>query len=467
MNVIISEPDQSLKEKLISYLQEQKLEVIAVNDGKELLENISDKQFHAIIIDLDTKEINGMNLIREIKSQNPSQKIILTVDNIDRFTKNNVTINDFKKFGANTVITKPYEFSEISLAIQEDDEENTDSHSAEGMSEIEDFENKYSHEKNNFEKKDFSEIDIDEIYSGSNSILDLYIQMGDNRFLKILKEGDSFDRKRIEQYKNKKNISKLYFLIKDRQKYIQHTNNFLKKVVPNLKVASAVKVNMTKNVITKYLDEIYLKGIKEDLMEEGASICDNIFNLIKKDKGLYKVLQNLEDVCPTSYSHQFLVSFFTAAVGHQLSWNSKKTNDLAIMASLLHDVGKLKLPKEMQQKNIHQLHGTDKMEFKKHPRYGVEMVSKFNIVNESVTSIIQQHHEYYDGTGYPQGISGLQIFPLAKVVSTINLFTDFMTKNKKSPIESWKEITKNRDISTQFDPEVLLAIGRSFIKDND
>ena len=91
---------------------------------------------------------------------------------------------------------------------------------------------------------------------------------------------------------------------------------------------------------------------------------------------------------------------------------------------------------------------------KNHPTEGKNIVSRIRGM-EHIGQIIEQHHERYDGKGYPNGLSGDEIQPLARILTLADSF-DAMTNNrpyqrKKSVMEALGEIERCK--GSQFDPE--------------
>jgi hypothetical protein len=63
-----------------------------------------------------------------------------------------------------------------------------------------------------------------------------------------------------------------------------------------------------------------------------------------------------------------------------------------------------------------------------HPQRGVEILDGWGIESEAVKQIILQHHERSDGSGYPLGLRGDQIFHLARIVTLSNDFTEHLLR---------------------------------------
>lgn len=90
----------------------------------------------------------------------------------------------------------------------------------------------------------------------------------------------------------------------------------------------------------------------------------------------------------------------------------------------LRDIGKFMLPSGILQKK--DITSEEFDEIKNHCKYGIEILNNFpkseNIQKAILTDIIQDHHENYDGTGYPNGKINLEISPLGKIASIIDCY---------------------------------------------
>lgn len=96
-------------------------------------------------------------------------------------------------------------------------------------------------------------------------------------------------------------------------------------------------------------------------------------------------------------------------------------------ASLLHDIGKLTVPKRILLKP-EKLSKTEFDKIKKHPFTGFFILKNISLFKHEAV-IIKDHHERIDGTGYPHGLYGKQINELSKVLSVCDAF-DAMTKHR-------------------------------------
>ncbi len=92
-----------------------------------------------------------------------------------------------------------------------------------------------------------------------------------------------------------------------------------------------------------------------------------------------------------------------------------------VLAALLHDVGLLTLPAELIAKPA-VLDDAQRRELERHPRAGAELVARHLPSAAALTEAIAAHHERLDGTGYPAGLSGDRIGPLARLLAVADVY---------------------------------------------
>ncbi|MDR1278313.1 MAG: HD-GYP domain-containing protein [Treponema sp.] len=129
-----------------------------------------------------------------------------------------------------------------------------------------------------------------------------------------------------------------------------------------------------------------------------------------------------------------------------------------ITGALLHDVGMFRLPREILDKKG----GLSDAEFQRmqaHPLYTHKIVSKELLYPEEVGIIVLQHHERWDGEGYPRRISGTAIDMGARIVSVADAFEAMVSQKSYRNSMMGYQAMKNllSDNSRRFDPDVLKA----------
>jgi HD-GYP domain-containing protein (c-di-GMP phosphodiesterase class II) len=131
----------------------------------------------------------------------------------------------------------------------------------------------------------------------------------------------------------------------------------------------------------------------------------------------------------------------------------------AEFAALLHDVGKIKIPSEIINKPG-KLTDDEFELIKMHTVEGEKLLSQVGGLLESVGRIVRSCHEDWDGTGYPDGLSGEQIPLVARIVRCCDAFsamtTDRSYRDALPTSEAIEEL--HRCSGTDFDPDVVEAL---------
>jgi len=125
------------------------------------------------------------------------------------------------------------------------------------------------------------------------------------------------------------------------------------------------------------------------------------------------------------------------------------------LAALLHDIGKIGMPETILN-NTGSLTDEEYSIMKNHPSLGYEMLDGILSLGR-INKIILQHHERYDGKGYPQGLEGTEIDLLARILSVsdaVDAMTSRRSYRRRQPLDYvLAELRKNS--GKQFDPQVV------------
>lgn len=133
---------------------------------------------------------------------------------------------------------------------------------------------------------------------------------------------------------------------------------------------------------------------------------------------------------------------------------SEEESRKLLYSAYLHDIGKINISKEtlITEKKL-----TPKQweEIRKHPGDGAEIVRKIKNFEE-IAEIVLQHHEKFDGTGYPNGKSGKDIHLLARILTLADSFDAMTAKRPYQKVKTFKEAIEEirRCSGTHFDPEL-------------
>ena len=165
------------------------------------------------------------------------------------------------------------------------------------------------------------------------------------------------------------------------------------------------------------------------------------------------LLAAMEHVVEDLYGHVHRVASLSCSLGRGLGLTEHEIESLALVG-VLHDVGKVHIDPAILSKPG-PLDDLERDHMRRHPELGYAMISER--FDRRVSEAILYHHERYDGGGYPNGLAGLEIPMLSRIVLVADAF-DAITNHRSyqaalSVEFAIHEITSNS--GTQFDPSVV------------
>ncbi len=157
---------------------------------------------------------------------------------------------------------------------------------------------------------------------------------------------------------------------------------------------------------------------------------------------------------PTTYGHSENVAIISELIGKALGLSAKELSDLRA-AALMHDVGKVGIPDFILVKPCKLTEDEWKL-MKTHSAKGAEIVGCIEGL-ANLVPVIRHHHEWYDGTGYPDGLKGEAIPLGARIISIADAY-DTMTSERpySEAIPQESALDELRQCAgTQFDPHLV------------
>jgi len=195
------------------------------------------------------------------------------------------------------------------------------------------------------------------------------------------------------------------------------------------------------------------KGYEDKLVSELRTLSTNIIDVATQDQ-VYALAATVDARDPYTYGHSQRVADTAVRIGRAIGLSAE---DLAKLhaAALLHDIGKVGVPDAILTKP-----GKPSSEewalIRKHCAEGARIVGYVKEMSPLVP-IVLHHHEWYDGSGYPAGLKGLEIPPGARITSVADAYDTMVTKRPYrdaiTPAEACKEL--RRSAGTQFDPVIV------------
>jgi HD-GYP domain-containing protein (c-di-GMP phosphodiesterase class II) len=211
---------------------------------------------------------------------------------------------------------------------------------------------------------------------------------------------------------------------------------------------------LVNNIMSNY---VFTQSIE---FEKVKTTVDKIIEEILLNKDIMVNLLDIKSIDGYTFAHSVNVCVLSLIIGIELGIKGERLRDLGI-GSILHDLGKLRIPKHILDKPT-VLTGEEFEEIKKHTIYGYDILMSHDEICKTAAIIALHHHERNNGEGYPLGMKGCDIHEFARIVAVADVYdaltSDRVYRSKINPHEVLEYITSlARD---QFDKKVV----NSFVK---
>jgi diguanylate cyclase (GGDEF)-like protein/putative nucleotidyltransferase with HDIG domain len=199
------------------------------------------------------------------------------------------------------------------------------------------------------------------------------------------------------------------------------------------------------------------KSFRKNRVECYSSIYERFDNLeqITDDERIISI-KTLLSVIDTrdhyTYNHTDRVVHYCETFAKYIKLSEEDMRKL-LYSAYLHDIGKINISQEtlITEKS---LNDQQRAEIRRHPHDGAEIVRNIKGFDE-IAEILLQHHEKYDGTGYPYGKAGQDLHYLARILTLADSFDAMTSKRPYQRVKSFEEAIEEirRCKGTHFDPE--------------
>jgi len=295
---------------------------------------------------------------------------------------------------------------------------------------------------------------------------DIYINSsvvkGKEKFVKIFPSGGILSKEELEDFHKK------YFHL-----YVpeDQRSTYLKSLIRS-NVEDVQKANVIKDAALEYLHNIFdkEKEFSTELLAKNIEACREVVEsmvdvLDHHDiDSLRNLIGNLSFHDFYTYDHSINVSMYCIQIYKSMNPRaSRKELIHAGLGGLLHDLGKIKIPTHILN-NPGGLSPEEYSVIKQHPDFGLELLLSGHCeVNPDIdlkviARIVHEHHENFDGTGYPKKLKGREeIHLLARVCTIADFFDAITTKRSYNEVLSLQDAmnTMRKFRAIKLDPDIF------------
>jgi putative nucleotidyltransferase with HDIG domain len=169
------------------------------------------------------------------------------------------------------------------------------------------------------------------------------------------------------------------------------------------------------------------------------------------------LIRTLDERDSRAARHCAAVAAFSRDIANHVRL-SKREQEYAHTAGLLHDIGKFVLSDRVMERGG-QLEESDWRGIRRHPDIGAELLRDIGVYGP-VAEIVRAHHERMDGRGYPRGLTGDEIPAIARIVAVAEVYDTLTAPDTyRTPMNSFEALNELRRVAgAQLDPVYVEAL---------
>ncbi|GHB06969.1 HD-GYP domain-containing protein [Shewanella indica] len=196
-------------------------------------------------------------------------------------------------------------------------------------------------------------------------------------------------------------------------------------------------INDCRTVVSKLVSD------PEGAIREASALVEQMLDHLLESGNPKLALVSSGEGAPSVTQHGISVAVLALMIGHSLELSKDKLRDIALGA-LLHDIGKLKVPDAIRRKrNPLSQHESNFLSM--HPNFGYDMLKRSGLFGNEVLHIVKHHHEFIDGSGYPDRLKLAKLPLTTQIVALANDYDSQLARQEiVSPQIALGYLFKNR-----------------------
>lgn len=376
---------------LNGFLEAQICAVTSVNEGFDILKE-GFEQFSLIVVDYDTQ--NSHKMIKAILDLSAPIPSLITVSNESFY--------EAKKTFKLLPILDYY------------------THYGNGDAFFDKIERLLKIRANRQKERVYCKVGIELFAQSKEVFFDVYLKISDQKYVKVLNRYDEVDHSDLERLYSK-NIKHLYvrerdfsFIIK---KLIQSFNSS-EQPVTSFDLVDQKELNSLFSIhLQEMVSETVQKiGLNQEAVEMSSIAINSTMRLLEDSKDLKDIFMGSVKGDNYISEHSFLISFLTGAMLKESPYYSHENALSLTVAAFFHDVmiegDRLAKIQHREEYSFQTLGIQEQEKLLKHPHQAVNLFSEIEGIPKQTIPIVENHHENYEGTGFPKGLDFKRISPL-------------------------------------------------------
>lgn len=282
------------------------------------------------------------------------------------------------------------------------------------------------------------------IFSSNVVTTNIYLKLSSEKYVKVFEKGHEVTIGDIKKYEQK-NIEQFFIEAKDVESF---SNLYLERVLQESSNEKEFNEVFNVDTYTVIKDNLLSLGIGQQVLLATEKLVQKSIAKIFDNPTLVSTLKKFSSNAGYMYSHSMQLAYLCPILLKELNFGSENDTHAIIMASMFHDMSLIKDSsamnldlksiswKDLDLKTINAI--------RHHPNKSAKLIEDTSDNSDLTRTIIEEHEEIYDGSGYPEGLKEEELHPLSKIFIFVHAFVRNFTLNQGQEDEMTITLSETR-----------------------
>lgn len=290
-------------------------------------------------------------------------------------------------------------------------------------------------------------------------MFDVFVRLSERKYTKILAAGDILELERLSAY-ILKGTEHFYIPTEQKRAFVGASTNILDSITKTSGVwdhqAEQVLDEVTENVLTDiFSNNVLNEGSAKTL----SSVVSSYVDLAKRQPAVFPSLLKLARQRESLLRHQVTTSVFATLIARAIDPINLDLIYTTGYSAMIHDIGISFLNLDIDEHSL-QLDQNSVRKIRVHPAMGSDLLKKIDGMPPLIPATVLQHHEGFDGSGYPMGLKGEDIVLPARILHVADAFAARITGSPQTIALAPAMALHSLTLDASHDPAVVRALAK-------
>lgn len=310
----------------------------------------------------------------------------------------------------------------------------------------------------NPEEEHFRLINIEYLDYGTAQNYDIFYKssvFGNTKYVKFASNHPTHQDKVRGLIESGESSQDFYIREEDLVKYYQQATRSLRKLITDPKMPLKEKTKKVYDVSKEVMKDFFEHNASEKILQSSDEVIEIMEQCLSVNDGGFHSIAMITNKDYYTYTHSVNVGLYCLAFGIKTKMSPNDTRDLGL-GGMWHDIGKSKIDANLINKNG-KLTDEEFNIMKSHAPLGKEILTSMKCYKTHVIDMANQHHERFEGNGYPNGLVGEEISRFARICKIMDVYDALTTRRSyKKALKPYDAIIlMKKKMGGEFDHEIL------------